>query len=168
MKSVIKWSGIVLGVGMESYLLYDNFITLDVTWPAKLGFGGMIAMFVGFLVAWGKISKNIGRKLQAIETAREMSVIGKTSAWYATSLQWVGVVTPLALAGGMFYFAENFFQDIGSTILKMTAVLSVPIATSIVYKVMERNEAIKAEQDKNEAFVKSVASEVSRTVKTYE
>jgi len=162
MKHVVKWSGIALGIGLESWLVYDNFITLDVTWPAKLGFGGMVAGFIGFLVAWGKISKNIGRKLQAIETSREMSIVGQTSAWYATALQWVGVVTPLALAGGMFYFAENYFQDIGSTILIMTAGLSVPISTHVVYKIMERNEMIAAKQSEQETFIKSVASEVRK------
>ena len=164
MKHLIKWSGIATAIGIEGWLLYDNFITLDQPTGIKIGFGGLVAGFIAFLVGWGKISRNIGRKLQAIETAHEMSVVGKTSMWYATALQWVGVVTPLALAGGMFYFAENYFQDIGETVLMMTAVLAVPIASSFVFKQMERSEMIVAENQKQQRLVSSVADEVKRRV----
>jgi hypothetical protein len=44
----------------------------------------------------------------------------------------------------------------------MTATLSVPITTSLIYKGMKRTEIIKAKQTEKESLIKGVAAEVSK------
>lgn len=168
MKSLIKWSGIATALGINGWLVWDNFITVNQSPTLKLTFGGMLAGLVGVLVGFGKLNAHIGRKLQAIETAREMNVVGKTSAWYATTLQYAGVVLPMGLIGGLFYYVENYFAGAGTTILQMTAALAIPMTTNIIYKVMERNEIVKKSIDKEKALYKGVADEIeSRRVVEY-
>jgi len=160
LKHFIRATGILSAVGINGYLVYDNFIAVEQQLGVKFGFGGMLASLVLILVGFGKINRTIGRKLQAIETAKEINVVGRTSTWYATALQWVGVVTPLALIGGLFYFVENYFQGAGETILIMTGVMGIPIATTLIYNIMQRNETIKLEQNKQREFIKATADEL--------
>lgn len=160
LKHFIRATGILSAVGINGYLIYDNFIAVEQQLGVKVGFGGMLASLVLILVGFGKINRHIGRKLQAIETTKEMNVVGRTSTWYATGLQWVGVVTPLALIGGLFYFVENYFQGAGETILMMTGVMGIPVATTLIYNIMQRNETIKLEQNKQREFIKATADEL--------
>jgi len=44
----------------------------------------------------------------------------------------------------------------------MTATLTVPMATSLIYKGMKRNELIVKKQDEKEALIKGVAAEVKK------
>lgn len=162
MKHLIKYSGIALALGIDGWLIYDNFITLDVNSGLKIGFIGLMALFVIFIIVWRYLQKFIDRKLQAIETAKELNVIGKTSLWWTTILEWIGIVVPLLIVGGLFYFVGNYFNQIGQTILTMTSILVIPFVATIVYKIIERNEMINADQLKQEKFVKSVAEEVKK------
>ena len=159
-KSLIKASGILSALGINGWLLYDNFIAIEQAWQIKLGFGGMMAALVGVLVGFGKINKSIGRKLQAIETAKEMNVVGRTSTWYATALQWVGVIAPLGLIGGLFYFVENYFTGAGAAILQMTGVMGIPVVTTLIYNVMDRNQTIAREQEKQRLNNKAIVDEL--------
>ena len=159
-KHLIRTSGILTALGINGWLIYDNFIAVEQGTMIKLGFGGMMAALVGALVGMGKINRSIGRKLQAIETAKELNAVGRTSTWYATALQWVGVVTPLALIGGLFYFVENYFAGAGSAILQMTGVMGIPIATTLIYNSMVRNEVIKKDQNNQREFIKATADEL--------
>lgn len=159
-KHLIKFAGLLTAIGWNGWLVWDNFITVEQELGVKIGFGGMLASLVLILVGFGKINRHIGRKLQAIETAKELNAVGRTSTWYATALQWVGVVTPLALIGGLFYFVEHYFQGAGATILQMTGILGIPVATTLIYNVMDRNQTIKKEHEKQQALIRGVASEL--------
>lgn len=167
-KNLVRLGGILTALGINGYLIYDNFIAVEQGLSVKLGFGGMMAALVGVLVGFGKLNRHIGRKLQAIETAKEINVVGRTSTWYATGLQWVGVVTPIALIGGLFYMVENYFTGAGNTILTMAGVMGIPIVTTFIYNNMQRNETIALEQKKKKEFVKMTADEIeSRQVVGY-
>ena len=163
MKHVIRWSGFVVMGAINGYLLVDNVVLAEaVPAGAKLGFGAMLALMVGFVVGWAKINKMIGRKLQAVQTAQELNVVGQTALWWTTALEWAGVVVPLTILGGLFFFVGTYFADIGQTIFLMTATLAVPITTSLIYKGMKRTEIIKAKQDEKEDLINKVADKVSK------
>ena len=149
--------------GINGYLITDNIILADaVPAGAKIGFTTMLALLVGFVVGWAKVNKIIGRKLQAVQTAKELGTVGQTALWWTTALEWSGVVVPLGILGGLFYFVGTYFGDIGQTIGFITATMTVPMATSLIYKVMVRNDIIKAEQEKQESLIKGVAEEVKK------
>ena len=165
MKTFVRISGFALAAGLDGWLIFDKFISVqEVGTEVKIGFAAVLALFVGFLVGWSKINKVIGRKLQAVQTAKELGVVGQTALWWTTALEWGGILVPLSLLGALFYFVGTYFNDIGQTILTMTATLTIPMATSLIYKVIERNELIQAEQNKQEALIKGVAEEVKKVV----
>ena len=163
MKHVIRWSGFAFAGALNGYLIVDNVVLADaVPAGAKVGFTTMLALLIGFVVGWSKINKMIGRKLQAVQTANELGTVGQTALWWTTALEWSGVVIPLGILGGLFYFVGTYFGDIGETIGLMTATLTVPMATSLIYKGMKRNELIVKKQDEKEALIKGVAAEVKK------
>jgi len=163
MKHFIRWSGFAIALGINGYLVTDNVILAEaVPATAKIGFTTMLALLVAFVVGWAKINKIIGRKLQAIQTAKELNVAGSTALWWTTALEWSGVVIPLGILGGLFYFVGTYFADIGQTIGLITATLSIPMGTSLIYKVMQRNQLLALEQKEKQDLIKGVAEEVKK------
>ena len=161
MKHLIRWSGFAVAGAINGYLVVDSVVLADgVDAGPKVGFTVMLALLVGFIVGWAKVNKIIGRKLQAVQTAKEMNVVGSSALWWTTALEWSGVVIPLGILGGLFYFVGTYFGDIGQAIGLMTATLTIPMATSLIYKVMQRNDIIESEQLKQENLIKGVADEV--------
>lgn len=168
MKHLIKWSGIALALGINTWLIYDNFILIDVHYQHKLGFVALMILFVLFMIVWRYVSKKIDRKLQAIATANELGAVGQTSLWYATILDWIGIVVPITLVGGLFYYVGAYFNQVGGAILKMALVMVIPIGADLISKMMLRNEMIMKSQEQQQTLVKNVADEVTKRTVGYQ
>lgn len=164
MKHVVKWSGVGLAVGLDGLLIYNGFITQDVAYEHKIGFIGLLLLFVVFLILWNWLNAKINRKLQAIETANEMGVVGQTSLVVKTLLNFVGLIIPLVLVGGLFYYVGAYFNQIGGVILKIALITLIPMITFYFYEYMKRNELVAKTTSEKEQLIKGVAEEVKRTV----
>ena len=164
MKHVIKYSGLAVALGLDGWLIYDGFVAQDVEYQHKIGFIGLMILFVLFLIAWKWINDKINRKLQAIETANEMGVVGQTSLLVKTLLNFIGLIIPLVLVGGMFYYVGSYFNQVGGVILKVGLIMIIPMITYYIYEYMKRNELIAKTNAEKESLIKGVADEVKRTV----
>jgi len=164
MKYLVKYSGLGVALGLDSYLLYNGFITQDVETKHKIGFLGLMILFVLFIIVWRWLNDKIKRRLQAIETANEMGVVGQTSILVKTLLNFIGIIIPLALVGGLFYYVGAYFNQMGETILWVALITIIPMITFYLYEYMKRNELVATHTAEQETFIKGVAEEVSKTV----
>ena len=164
MKHVVKYSGLAVALGLDGWLIYDGFVAQDVACQHKIGFIGLLILFVLFIVAWKWLNDKINRRLQAMETANEMGVVGQTSLVVKTLLNFVGLIVPLVLVGGMFYYVGSYFNQVGGVILKVALITLIPMITYYIYEYMKRNELIAQQNADKENLIKGVADEVKRTV----
>jgi hypothetical protein len=164
MKHVVKYGGIGVALGLDSYIIYDSFIMQDVNYKHKIGFIGLLALFIVFMIVWGWVNKKINMKLQAISTANEMGVVGQTSLLWKTLLNFIGVIIPLVLVGGMFYYVGAYFNQIGGAILKIAAITLIPMVAYYFAEYIHQNELTAMRNAEQEALIKGVADEVKRTV----
>ena len=164
MKYVVKYSGLAVALGIDGWLIYDGFVAQDVAYQHKIGFIGLLILFVLFIVAWKWLNDKINRRLQAMETANEMGVVGQTSLLVKTLLNFVGLIIPLVLVGGMFYYVGSYFNQVGGVILKVALITLIPMITYYLYEYMKRNELIAQQNADKENLIKGVADEVKRTV----
>ena len=164
MKHVVKYSGLAVALGLDGWLIYDGFVAQDVAYQHKIGFIGLLILFVLFIVAWKWLNDKINRRLQAMETANEMGVVGQTSLLVKTLLNFVGLIIPLVLVGGMFYYVGSYFNQVGGVILKVALITLIPMITYYIYEYMKRNELIAQQNADKENLIKGVADEVKRTV----
>jgi hypothetical protein len=81
-----------------------------------------------------------------------------------TLLNFVGLIIPLVLVGGMFYYVGSYFNQVGGVILKVSAITLIPMVTYYLAEYMKRNEIIAKTTAEKEAMIKGVADEVKRTV----
>lgn len=167
MKHVVKYSGLVVALGLDGWLIYDGFITQDVNYQHKIGFIGLMILFIVFVIVWGWLRDKINRKLQSIDTANEMGVVGQTSILWKTVLNFIGVIVPLTLVGGMFYYVGAYFNQVGGTILKIALITFIPMIAFYFYEYMKRNELIAQTNANQEALINGVADEVSKRTVGY-
>lgn len=164
MKHVVKWSGVGIALALDSWLIYDGFVSQDVAYQHKIGFIGLMLLFIVFMIVWKWLNDKINRRLQAIETANELGVVGQTSLVVKTLLNFVGLIIPLILVGGMFYYVGAYFNQVGGVILKIGLIMIIPMIAFYFYEYMARNELIAKANAEKEALIKGVADEVKRTV----
>jgi len=164
MKHLVKYSGLAFALGLDGFILYNGFITQDVETKHKIGFLGLMILFVLFIIVWRWLNDKIKRRLQAIETANEMGVVGQTSILIKTVLNFVGIIIPLVLVGGMFYYVGAYFNQMGKTILWVALITLIPMITFYLYEYMQRNELVAQHTAEQEALIQGVAREVSKTV----
>ena len=164
MKHLIKYSGVVVALGLSGFLLYDGFVAQDVHYTHKLGFVGLLALFVVFIILWRWLNDKIKIRLQSMDTASELGVVGQTSLLWKTVLNFLGLITPLVLVGAMFYYVGTYFQEIGDTILKISLVTLIPMITYYFGEYYNNNQINALKVAEKEALIKGVANEVRKTV----
>ena len=164
MKYLVKYSGLGVALGLDGYLLYNGFITQDVETKHKIGFLGLMIGFVLFIIVWRWLNDKIKRRLQAIETANEMGVVGQTSILIKTLLNFIGIIVPLVLVGGMFYYVGEYFNQMGATILWVALVTILPMISYYFYEYMQREELVDQANAQQTALIQGVAEEVKKTV----
>lgn len=164
MKTLIKTSGIVMALGIDGFILYHDFIMTDVHYSHKLGFSGLLGLFVLFVVGWGWVNKKINIKLQSMDTASELGVVGQTPLLLKTTLTYVGLIVPLVLSGLMFFYVGKYFNQVGGSILKVALVTLIPMATNYFGDYVQQNKLNEMKLAEKESLIKGVADEVRKTV----
>ena len=159
-----KWlyliGGWILTLGVSFWLIYDKFVRLNVNYWLKIAFGGLLVILVVFLILWAKINQKIGRRLQAVESAKEQSIVGRTKLYWVVILDFIGIVVPMLSVSGLFILVSKYFQEMGMTLLYITFTFVFAGIGEYMFKQQERNEIIVEQQTKEEAFIDKVAEKV--------
>lgn len=164
MRHLIKLSGVGVALAIDGFLLYDWFVTQDVHYSHKIGFIGLFAIFVLFIILWRWLNDKIKRRLQSIDTANELGVVGQTSLVWKTILNFIGLIIPLVVMGLLFFYVGRYFQTIGDTILKISLVTLIPMITYYFGEYYHQNKLNAEKIADKEAMIKGVAAEVRKTV----
>lgn len=164
---LIKWSGVGVAIAIDIALIVIEFVKeKDIGIGHKLGFSGLLVLFFVFIILSQFIRDKIKMRLQSIDTVRELGAVGQTNALTIEILNYLMIVVPIALMGGLFYYTGRIFTDMGLLMLKIAASLIIPIATGTVantYKNSHINMILMEEKEEDSRRIaKYVAEEQAR------
>lgn len=134
----------------------------------KITIPAMIAVLILFLVYYKSLKQKISRKLNAIETAKELGNSGETNVITANLLEVIGVIVPLALISGIFVIGGKYLVKTGVVLFEMLGMYSVIVIGNICCDANEKEEIKKRELEKAEELTNKIADKINNLPKRYE
>lgn len=105
-KKIILWLVWSLSYGImiipNIYILIDNLI-IGQAQKTQWSFGIALVLYIILIITKNLIGKRINRKLQSIDIADELGVVGQTPIWLKRILQSLEIIIPFAVLGLILY-----------------------------------------------------------------
>lgn len=105
-KKIILWLVWSLSYGVmiipNIYILLDNLI-IGQAQKTQWSFGTALVLYVILIIVKNLIGKRINRKLQSIDVADELGVVGQTPIWLKRTLQSLEIIIPFIILGLILY-----------------------------------------------------------------
>lgn len=121
----------------------------ELTLTRKICLGCGMVMMMLYCMLHKKLGKLVDRKLQAYDTARELSANGRSSVVWVNILKTLDFIFPEFILLLMLCFAFSF--DISLYFIVMMGSFLLPIIGNMICDKRIRKEAIRKEQEKVEA-----------------
>lgn len=165
---LIRLAGFVTTGVFLAYYVIKNFI---VEQPARVGLsvGGVVVGLIifGIFMRYGRLW--INNKLNAIATAKELSMNGKTKPLFQVVLTMIYIFYPSLLVVLFLYGIAEFNGILWWDILKLLAILSIYFVFEFVALWQERmdirNKELKKYTQEQEELAERVAKKMNYTVK---
>lgn len=142
--NLIKFSGVGVALVIDAWLIIYEFVReKDVGVGNKLGFSALLVMFFVFLVLASYVKEKVKMRLQSVDVAKELGVVGNTNAFQVSLLNWLMIIIPIIIMGGLFYYTGKIFNEMGELMLKIGASLMLPLITETMANTYRNNEIRK-------------------------
>lgn len=142
--NLIKFSGVGVALVIDVWLIIYEFVKEeDVGIGHKLGFSALLVMLFVFLVLAGYVRDKVKMRLQSVDVAKELGVVGNTNAFQVSLLNWLMIIIPIMIMGGLFYYTGKIFNEMGGLMLKIGVSLMLPLITETMANTYQNNEIRK-------------------------
>ncbi len=137
------------------------------TW-AKVTVPCLLGLLIAFLIGWKSIKDKINRKLNAIETAKELGKAGQTNTIVANILEALGFVVPMILVATIFCVGGKYLTQTGVVLFELLGMFLIVVIGNICCDANKREEFRKKEQEQAEKFADKIADKISKLPNKYE
>ena len=161
---LIRLAGLVVTGVFLAYYVLSKFI---ISQPARVGvsIGGVVVGLIifGIFIRWGRLW--INNKLNAIATAKELSMNGKTKPMFQVILTMIYIFYPSLLVVLFLYGVSSYNGLLWWDILKLLGILSIYFVFEFVALWQERmdirNKELKKYTQQQEELAERVAKKMN-------
>ncbi len=154
--------------GMTAIIVFQYIIKNSSPPVIKITIPCLLALLITFLIYYKALKAKINRKLQAVETAKEIGIKGKTSAIIANLLETIGVVIPMVLIAGIFVLGGKYLVRTGYVLFEILGMYTVIIIGNIICDFNTRQELKQKEVEQAEEFANKIVDKINKTPVRYE
>jgi lipopolysaccharide export LptBFGC system permease protein LptF len=125
----------------------------------KVGVPLLIAGIVIFFIGYGYFKKFVNRRLQSIDTARQL---GHTVSPIYSIIADLEITIPVLMFAGLFLTVGIYARNVGLILLECSGALQIGFVSNIVARFVRNGDIKQAEVDKITANNQAVAEEVAK------
>lgn len=158
-KKIILWLVWSLSYGVmiipNIYILIDNLI-IGQAQKTQWSFGTALVLYIILIIAKNLIGKRINRKLQSIDIADELGVVGQTPIWLKRILQSLEIIIPFAVLGLILYGLDKVTVPSHQIITDMMWFLVIGMAGLFAHDYIKKSWTLEMLIDKEMQLQDSV------------
>lgn len=146
--------------GVSLVCVFQYFAKAEMTTTVKIAFPLLIAGMIVTLTAYGWLKKKIDRRLQAIETAKELGQVGTTGSISKNLLGAIGLILPLIWVAVILVVIGDNATHTGIVLFEIIGILQINTFGNIICDANTRNAIINEQVAQEGEFANIVAQKL--------